>query len=272
MVNKKIIIKIHLIFFIGIYSILPFVSFGQSMRSEINFKTLKEKNNSLFTNTNWEFILIPNITQRAVLTHNPMSLYRLDSKPQISGEFGVNSIIPININYSIIIGLHYGITGRNAQYIVPDKEVGIPDNDIYPFTGPLAREYDVSYFSFPIQIERRYFRNEKRASLLTAGFNVRFAPLNGSSSADMNVMKTTIAGNKKAFVNFNLGYGYAFLLKNLNIFKLGLSVNIDPSYIAKGDFTLITQSSYDYGNYTVKGSYLGIAASYLLTKARKYHK
>lgn len=127
-------------------------------------------------------------------------------------------------------------------------------------------------FSFPVQLERRYFRNEKRALFFTAGFNVRFAPLNGSSSADMNVMKTTIAGNKKAFVNYNLGYGYAFLLKNLDIFKLGLSVNIDPSYIAKGDFTLVTQSSYDYGSYTVKGTYIGISASYLFTKAKKYIK
>ena len=270
MVKRKIINKVHYILFVINYSIFPFISFGQNLNSEINFKPQTEKNNLLYKNSHWEFILIPNITQRAIFTHNPESLYRLDSKPQISGELGVNKIMHINQYYSIIAGLHYGITGRNAQYIVPDKEVGINDNDIYPFVGALAREYDVSYFSFPVQLERRYFLKEKKAMFLMAGFNLRLAPLNGSSSADMNVMKTTIAGNKKPFINFNLGYGYACLLKNLDIFKLSLCVNIDSSYLAKGNFTLVTQSSYDYGGYTVKGSYIGICTSYIFTTAKKY--
>ena len=95
MVKRKIINKVHYVLFIINYTIFPFISFGQNLNSEINFKPHTEKNNLLYKNSHWEFILIPNITQGAILTHNPESLYRLDSKPQISGELGVNKIIHI---------------------------------------------------------------------------------------------------------------------------------------------------------------------------------
>lgn len=101
-----------------------------------------------------------------------------------------------------------------------------------------------------------------------AGVNLRIAPLNGSSSGDMDILEIRIKGNKNPFLNFNAGWGYALLLKNLNILKLGMCLNIDPSYIAKGDFILVTASSSDYGEYKVKGSYIGLLLSYSITKAK----
>ena len=222
----------------------------------------------IYSNYHWEYVLMPNITQKAIMTHNPEALYKLGSTAQLSGEFGVNRVLHLNKAYSIIAGIHLGIAGRNGCYVVPDREVGINDNDSYAFTGGMARENDVSYISFPLLFERRYFINEKKGIYFDAGFNLRLSVTGGSTNADMDAMEIKIEGNKKPIINFTVASGFQMLIKNFDILKFGIYVNADPAWLAKGSFWLRTMSSYDSGDYKVEGSCVGLYLSYTRTKAR----
>lgn len=244
-------------------------SIGQRLIDVFNFKSRSEVNNPLYKVNHWDFVIAPNVTQKAQISHMPNAIYRLQSAPQISGEFGVSRVTHLNESVSFQVGLRLGITGRNGYYIAPYREVGYDKPGEYAFTGPLAREYDVSYFSLPLQLEYRWFLQPKSALFLSGGLSVRAAPLNGSSNGDMDIMEIRIKGNNKPFVNFNTGAGYAFLLRNLDILKTGFNINYDPSHIATGQFYLTTNSSNDEGAYTVKGSSVGIYIVYSRTKAKK---
>lgn len=50
--------------------------------------------------------------------------------------------------------------------------------------------------------------------------------------------------------------------------KVGLKFNYDPSYIAKGNFRLDTNSSSDVGIYKERGNSLSLIILYTRTKSR----
>jgi hypothetical protein len=266
-------IKQVVFFLITIVCLLANVSAqGQVTNGGIHFNSRNEPGNPLFKNKQWEFVIFPNVTQRASVNHSPGAIYKLRTAPQISGEIGIQRLTHISDRLTFSIGARFGLVGRNASFIVPYKEIGYDLPGDYPFTGQWTADHDVTYFSFPAQIEYRYYKADLHYWFIAGGLSLRVAPLNGSVTADMNVMEVNIQGNKSPFVNINGGGGIALLLRNLDILKIAMNINYDPFYIAKGTFFLSTNSSLDEGSYKVRGTAAGIAINYTRTKAKRILK
>lgn len=222
----------------------------------------------LFRNAHWEFIFHPNLTVKAHTTHLSDAKYQLMTSPQISYELGVQRLSHLQNNLSLLVGLHLGMVGRNSAFIIPSEEIGYDFGD-YPFNGPIARSRDIFYFSVPIGLEYRKWLKTDRILLVHGGLSLRFAQFNATSNADMSVMEVKLKGNKSPFVNFNGGLGYGFVLTNKDILKIGININVDPSYIAKGPFFLSTESSYDNGEYKVRGTAFGL---YFIYSRTRFHR
>jgi hypothetical protein len=220
---------------------------------------------NLYVLPHWEVFLSPNMNAKAKLVHFQYAKYQLMTAPQLSYEFGIQRMVQLNTRLGLNIGVHFGLVGRNAAYIVPSEEIGLSGDDEYPFNGPIARERDVTFFSFPAQLEYRTFCDKRHLFLLNGGLSLRLAPLNGTSNGDMSVMEVQLRGNKHPFINMNAGAAIGFVLNNQDILKIGLNLNCDPSYIARGEFILDTNSSTDQGSYTVKGSSFGLTLVYART-------
>ena len=223
----------------------------------------------LFAQPHWEFIIAPNITQKAILTHNNPSPYLLKTAPQISGEIGILRIFHFDRHNSIEIGLKYGISGRNGSFVVPYSAVGYSFEEDYIFNKGMAQVYDIEYFSLPLTYEHRILYKKHRGGYINIGINARIVFSGGTVSGDENILEINVEGNKKPVLNFNAGGGYIIVLKNNNLLKLGLTCNLDPSWLTKGFYDFRTLVSRDYGSYTVKGSSIGLAISYVLTRYNK---
>jgi hypothetical protein len=223
----------------------------------------------LFAQPHWEFIIAPNITGKAILTHNETSQYKLQTSPQISGEIGVARSFHFDKHRSIGLGMILGMAGRNASFIVPDSLLGYPGGGLYVINRGFAREYDIQYFSFPLYFEQRIRLRSCNSLFFRGGANLKIVFSGGSGSGVDNILDLSIDGNRKPIINFNAGGGYLFVLKNKNLLKLGLNYNWDPRWLAKGFYDFKTLVSRDYGSYTVKGSSIGLAISYVLTRFNK---
>jgi hypothetical protein len=219
----------------------------------------------------WEFWLSPNINQKAILTHAETAIYQLQTAPQISGEAGIGRSFHFSSRNSIVVGIGFGLLGRNGSFMVPDSVVGIPDNDQYYFTRGMAQIYDVEYFTIPLLYEHRVFVKNNNCLYFRAGINLKLAFFGGTISGDENILEIEVDGNRSPILNFNLGAGYGILLRNKNILKLGIQANLDPAWIARGNYTFRTNVSFDYGTYLVKATSIGLNLSYVLTKY-KTHK
>jgi hypothetical protein len=260
------------LFIAVVYLLLNLTVHGQVTNGGVHFNTRNEPGNPLFKNRQWEFVIFPNVTQRAFVTHSAGAIYKLGTTPQISGEIGVQRLTHISDRLTLHIGARFGLVGRNSTFIVPYKEIGYDLPGDYPFTGQWAADRDVTYFSFPAQLEYRYYRADLHYWFIAGGLSLRLAPLNGSVTSNMNVMEINIHGNKSPFINVNGGGGIAFLLNNLDILKIALNANYDPFYVAKGTFFLKTESSLDEGLYKLRGTAIGISVNYTRTKAKRIIK
>jgi hypothetical protein len=260
-------------FFIAVVYLLHYIpTQGQVTNGGVHFNTRNEPGNPLFKNKQWEFVVSPNITQRAFVNHSSGAIYKLGTSPQISGEFGIQRLTHISDRLTFIIGGKFGLVGRNSTFIVPYKEIGYDLPGDYPFTGQWAADRDVTYFSFPVQLEYRFYGADVHYWFIAGGLSLRLAPLNGSVTSNMDVMEVNIQGNKSPFINVNGGGGIALLLHNLDIFKITMNVNYDPFYVAKGAFFLKTESSLDEGLYKVRGTAIGISINYTRTRAKRIIK
>jgi hypothetical protein len=233
-----------------------------------NTSTLS-KYDSLYAKRHIEMVLMPNIVQRARITHdNPLATYKLFSTPQVTCEAGLNRVMHFNRFYSFIVGIHIGVIGRNASFIVPYKEIGISENGLYEFTRVLSREYDIPYLSVPLLFEKRVFLSNRGALFFDAGLNARLT-WGGSGSGINNIMEVTVSGNRLPIINFTAGAGYQLLSKKNNLLKVGGYINLSPTWLARGSFVLNTSSSYDSGEYIINGSSVGLSIHYYAPKPPK---
>lgn len=223
----------------------------------------------IYSRPHWEIFLLPNINQRAQLTHQAGATYRLESEPQLSGEIGINRFLHITHRMSMGFGLHFGLAGRNASYQTPYREVGFDLNETYYFKGGITQAYDMPYLSVPVFVEYRWFRPNLDAFYAQAGINLRISKTGSSTIQDMTIMTVNLEENSRVILNLQAAGGYQWKLKNMNYLKVALALNYDPSNLGKGDFSLITKSSRDFGSYIVKGTNLGLHMGYVFTRARK---
>ncbi len=254
-------------------SVFVFAQKRDSVRNALVEKTL-------FSGSHFSFSVIPYLSQKAKITKESGE-YALTSTIMHGIEAGGNYHINFNKNYSLVIGLHGGASARNANVFIhkedfnPQLQVNVNDN------GALTREYDF-YISAPIWFEKRWQCKNKNHWSAIAGINVRFYPddiSDGTGSTYPNVngqnvvvyeINLTIGNNYKPWINYNIGGGYSFLLKNDNFLRFNLLANFSSTKMVNGDYTItVTGKPESSGKYSANLSYLGLAIDYIFTGTNK---
>lgn len=216
------------------------------------------------------FTLIPLIANKAIITKN-IDKYSIKTSPQIGIEASINNYFYLDKSYSIILGLSFGLYLRNLNYVIPKNELNPQANEDFIWNGRLAKDVNFT-LGLPFLFEKKWFLKKKKGVILATGFTLRYAPVlhEGIYLHWYNTMpfqiELIVNPEERLWVNYNIGVGYSRPLKNKNLFKASLIGNISFTSFEKGNyqFTLPNQPIVE-GLYQVKGSYIGLSFSYIVT-------
>lgn len=245
-----------------------------------NDKLQASINENLFNASHFSFTIIPYVVEKAGICYKTGE-YTLGSSAMEGIEAGANYHYNFNDKYSIIIGLHGGAAARNFELRIPKEDFSPPlQNDVQE-TGALNRIFDM-YLSAPLWFERRWGHKENNFWNLNAGINVRFYPdeiseVYASNYLDENgqfvrvvEMELEVGRSFKPWVDYNIGGGYSYFLKNNNFFRLNFIVNLSNTSIANGVYTInVTGKELSTGTYKSKLSFVGLSLNYVLTGTNK---
>ena len=238
-------------------------------------KSYSKEANVIFVRKHIGFTIIPLFTEKAVITKN-IDKYWIHSTPLAGFEAGFNEYIHLNKNHSIMIGMFLGAFARNFNYAIPGQEFNPPASEYVTTNGAASREFNFTG-SIPALFEKRWFKKNNNFWNANIGFTVRYTPKEYFTEDDIwnwnyvfYHLDFIVNPHRAFWLNYNIGGGYSWILKNKNIFKANLVGNMSFTSFAKGNyqFTLPNQPVI-IGNYEVKGSYIGLSFSYVLTGANK---
>lgn len=235
----------------------------------------------LFGKKSISFSISPYLVDKAKAT--PMSgSYRLRTLYMNGFEAGPNYYINFNKNYSLIIGLHGGAAARNFKLFISKNDFN-PNLkfDVDEFGVP-NREYDF-YICAPLLLEKRWFKKNNSYWDIVAGVNVRFYPIRyigdelsfiypdvNGNNVDVLEINDSIGNNLRPWLNYNIGGGYAILLRNNNYLQCNLLANFSHKKMVNGTYTInVTGKPESTGKYFADLSYIGLSFSYIFTGANK---
>ncbi|MBY0477371.1 MAG: hypothetical protein K2Q24_06970 [Chitinophagaceae bacterium] len=237
-------------------------------------------NDVLFSGNHYSLSLTPHLANKAGI-NNSFGPYRMKSSSVGGLEFGANFHSNLNNNFAIISGLHLGTSGRNYLITIPKEDFNPPRQYDYIDNGAISREFDF-YFSAPILLEMRLINHSKNFWNGLIGLNIRYSISNYSETTTSYIedsnnqlvkilqMELEVGNNSRPWINYNLGGGYNWLLKNNNILRANLLFNYSSKKVVKGGYAIeVPNQPLSNGNYSVDQSYLGIRISYILTSTNK---
>ena len=236
--------------------------------------------NIIYKKDHFSFSLIPHIVPKAKITRTD-GIYEFGSSADRGLEVGFNYHVNLKKDLSIIFGLHGGASFRNYKLHVPKEDFSPPlqyDVDDYPKSN---READF-YLSAPVFIEKCWVYSKRKTWDVNAGFNIRFYPddlgegiiyfiqdANGNNVPAFD-LELDVTNDLKPWLDYNIGGGHAWILKNYNIFKLNLLINFSFKNLTRGTYIITVPGKPDtYGTYKGRLSFLGISFNYILTGANK---
>jgi hypothetical protein len=238
-------------------------------------KKLTKEVDMIFAKKHVGFTIIPLFTNKANITRN-MDKYWIHSTPLAGFEAGFNKYSHFDKKHSVMVGIFFGAFARNLNYAIPGNEFSPPADGYVTTNGAASREFNFTG-SIPILLEKRWFKKNNNFWNADIGFTIRYTPREYFIEDDIwnwnyifYHLDFIVNPHKTLWLNYNIGGGYSWILKNENIFKTNLIANISVTSFAKGSyqFTLPNRPIVK-GNYEVKGSYVGLSFSYVLTKANK---
>lgn len=263
-------------------SVLFFIFLFQYAHAQDTIANRQERMRELFIRNHISFSLIPLITEKARV-ESRKGPYTLGSKPVRGVEVGFNYHLNFDERYSIIYGIHGGISVRNYSLFVP-KEDFTPQEDEDFYESTKSTQTVDFYLSFPVFLERRW-RVEKGFWNLQTGANIRFYPDqfsetishmkddNAGSWYDIILLELEVGRNHKPWIDYNLAGGYGRLLKNNNFIRLNLIANFSKTSITRGSYLIHIPGQVDSeGSYASRHSYIGLALSYMMGNRNKIQR
>jgi hypothetical protein len=230
----------------------------------------------LFRGKHIGLTLTPMVISKAIITKN-IDKYDIKSLPQLGFEASLKKYLNFDTSNSLILGFVFGAYGRNLDYLIPKEEFNFAppwDIDISSNTAA-SREYDF-IIGIPILFQKRWFTKDRRFWNSEAGFTIRYTPNIIETQEHIFFgqffnMEFITNPKNKIWLTYNLGAGRSFILKNKNIVSVGVEGNLSFTTFAeskKYQFTVPNKPVVE-GTYKVKGSYVGLSLSYILTKYKK---
>jgi hypothetical protein len=198
-------------------------------------------------------------------------------------EAGPDYYVNFKKNYSLIVGFHVGAAARSFELYISKSDFS-PNltGDVQENMPSMNSEYDF-YISMPIWFGKRWVTKNGSFWNLIGGVNVRFYPMSymheefGWSYPDINgnyvdVLEITdsVGNNLRPWLNYNVGGGYSFLLRNHNYLQCNLLANFSNKNMVNGTYQInVTGKPQSTGLYSANLSYIGLSFSYIFTGTNK---
>lgn len=238
-------------------------------------------NKKVHSRSSFGFSLTPYLDNKAK-TQSVTGNYHLTTSYKHGFEAGPDLYIHINNSYSFNVGLHAGGVATNYKLF-------IPGSDFNPSIG-----YDVDdkgrttslwsfYITAPFWIQKRWFTESHSFWNIVAGVSVRYYPVryypygvqeiyrdgNGNQIKVLDI-NASIGNNLRPWLNYNIGGGYSFLLRNNNYLQCNLVANFSDKKIVNGTYEInVPGKPQSTGTYSANLSYLGLSFGYILTGSNK---
>lgn len=264
------------LFIIYLTSLICFSSIAQNNKIDKKIKI----EDIIHKRDHFSFTLISQIVPKAKINRID-GTYDLGSSIDRGLEIGVNYHVNLKNDLSIIFGLHGGASSRNYKLHIPKNDFNPPQQYDVDDSPKANRESDF-YLSAPVFVEKSWMYSKRKAWNLNAGFNIRFYPDDlgegisyGIQDANGNYVQVfdlelDVTNDLKPWIDYNVGGGHAWILKNYNIFKLDLLMNFSFKNLTKGTYLITVPGKPDtYGTYKGRLSFLGLSFNYILTGANK---
>ena len=193
---------------------------------------------------------------------------------QLSFKYQIN----FNNKYSLITGTEANLLGRNFN-------TSFSKNDFLP---PLVSDYNTKgsstiqdlVLSLPVMLEKRWLYSSTKFIFADAGIRLNFSlgadldiysiVLPNTANGIYNVGGVNVYSNNDAqpWISFPINFGYAWLLKNNNLMQLAICSNISFTKYVNGRYHIdIPNQPLTEGNYSSKGSFIGLSFNYVFTNA-----
>jgi hypothetical protein len=152
-------------------------------------------------------------------------------------------------------------------------------NDLFHIKG-ISRTA-VFLLRIPVTMERRWFSGDDKYTYVSVGASLNYASLEEESerhlATDVNNQPTEYFyirlqtnNNKKPWLNYHIGGGHAWMLKNKDFISAGIIANLSLTRFINGTFTMdIPGQPKVEGNYSFKGSYASLTVCYVYTGTKK---
>ena len=261
-----------------LFNIFCMACYSQLRQAEIS---QSESDNAIYKHSFFSFSISPYIVNKAKTT--PISgAYHLKTIYMYGFEAGPNYHININNSYSVIIGLHGGAAATNFKLFIPKTDFNPNLSfDVYE-DGQLTSDWNF-YMSVPLWIEKRWLTKNNGFWNIITGVNIRYYPRryygdgveinypdgNGNQVTVLEI-NALIGNNLRPWLNYNIGGGYSFLLRNNNYLQGNVLANFSNKKIIDGTYTInVSGKPQSTGTYSANLSYIGLSFSYILTGANK---
>ncbi len=259
-----------------------FLILSMRIQSQVNSKKEFDKNlftsnELLFRNSHIGITIIPFVCSKAVITKSE-DKYEIHSTPQFGFEAGLIKYFHIDTAHSIYTGIYFGAYGRNFNYYIPIEEFGSPPGWSDISTNKAAsREFNF-IAGVPLIFQKRWFTKNKYFGYIIAGATLRYTPYTEEIEehhffGTFFRMHFETNPEKKVWFTYNAGGGYSMVLKNKQILSAGVYINLSFTSFAKGHYQFtVPNKPIVEGDYSVKGSYIGLSLNYIFTRTNKLFK
>ena len=251
--------------------------------ANFNVNNLVAQEQKLFTNESIAQLFSKNhiaFTAKGVLFEKgkivgESALFNPASHKTLGCEIGADYFINKNKKSSIVTGVHIGFAPRAFTYLVTKDLLPPPLTQDIAVNGAGSNLFPLFYLSLPLSFEKRIFK-DNHFFYYSGGINLKYALM--FSEDEMGAyfgspvfvkifeLRENWKNNNNFFVQANATLGYGFILKNKNLFKVGLSSNIALSNVSTANYTFTppTGTNQD-GLYVTKAGFIGLSFSYVLT-------
>ena len=215
---------------------------------------------------------------KAVINPDP-HIYNIDTKSYECVEGGIGYHYSINKKYSIQTGIRGGGIMRDIRYHIPGSAFNPPlSYDIRSYKT--FDKFGVVYFRIPFFLEIRFFTKSGIYWNTHVGISLLYSFMNEETNESWIMEQNrsirylyaefTPNNNQKPWLNYHIGGGLNLILKNKDVLRLNLVGEISFTQFYRGTYSFTVPGTplikFDYG---VTGSYIGLEASYIRTKAKR---
>lgn len=226
----------------------------------------------IFARPHYSFTIIPLLDQKASITKN-IDRYWIHSTVMHGFEAGFSRYSHFDKEHSLLVGLFFGAFSRNFNFAIPGTLFNPPLNGDFTSNTALSREFNFTG-SIPVLFEKRWFTQKNSFWDMNIGVTLRYTPWEEEPEAYFYGqtkyldLQLTQNSNKGPWLNYDLGGGHSWILKNHHIFKVSLLGSLSLTPLVKGtyQFTIPNEPIVE-GQYEANASYVGLSLSYVVTGA-----